>query len=103
MVVSKQAAVFAGRAPAQTQRQPGPGKKFVTTPFGPIEVDISDPRPAVAVGPPLEPTAAPQAPPAPAPTAPALTAPAPGQAAVTPGQADQDVPVRLDFDNSDLI
>jgi hypothetical protein len=40
--------MLAGAAPQAPQVQPGPGKKLVTTPFGPIEVDISDPRPAIA-------------------------------------------------------
>jgi general secretion pathway protein D len=75
----------------QPQKQPGPGKKFVTTPFGPIEVDMSDPREAIAVGPPLEPP----------PTTPAAAQPAP-QAGTTQAPADQEVPVTLNMDNQDL-
>jgi general secretion pathway protein D len=96
--VGKQVPIFAGRV-QQAQRQPGPGKKFVATPFGPIEVDASDPRPAVAVGPPAEPT---QPPPG------ALAAPtpaqaqAPAQAQPGQGQADQELPVLLNIDNQDL-
>ena len=76
--------------PAQ-QQQPGPGKKFVFTPFGTLEVDISDPRPAIAVGPPLQPP--PQAPP--------QAAAQPVPAATTP-QDDPIVPISLRFDNGDI-
>jgi general secretion pathway protein D len=75
----------ARQAAPQQQQQPGPGKKLVATPFGPLEVDISDPRPAIAVGPPL------QAPAAPAPPA-----------AAVPVQGDQVVPISLRFDNQDI-
>jgi general secretion pathway protein D len=78
----------------QPQRQPGPGKKMVQTLFGPIEVDLSDPRPAISVGPPL---------PEPPPTAPAAAQPAPApptpQTAV---QGDEIVQARLNYDNADL-
>src|SRR5439155_10078287 len=80
----------------QPQQQPGPGKKFVFTPFGPIEVDISDPRPAIAVGPPVP---QPATPPAQQPAVP----PAPPAAAVTPAQQDDQVsPISLRFDNQDI-
>src|SRR5215510_13666839 len=75
----------------QQQRQPGPGKKLIYTPFGLLEVDMSDPRPAVAVGPPLQPE------PAPPPQVPAQ----PVQAGV-PAQDDQIVPISLRFDNQDI-
>ena len=70
-------------------RQPGPGKKFVDTPFGFQEVDISDPRPAVVVGPP-----------APPPAGPAAAQPTPAAPQTT--QADPVIPISLRFDNSDI-
>src|SRR5216117_511699 len=83
----------------QQERQPGPGKKFVYTPFGPLEVDISDPRPAIAVGPPAQqpvtPPAQPAAQPAPTPTA-------PQQPAATPQQDDPIVPIQIRLDNQDI-
>src|SRR6185295_13224670 len=97
--VQHQTVTYAGPLQAQVPRQPAPGKKFVTTPFGPIEVDLSDPRPAIAVGPPAaEPTPPPTnlAAPAPAP------AQAPPQAGAAQGQADQELPVLLNIDNQDL-
>src|SRR5262245_31472180 len=116
-----EAPYYARATQPQTQRQPGPGKKFVTTPFGPIEVDITDPREGIAFGPPLEqqppanPAAAQPQPataqPQPATAQPAQTQPAPQtQPAQQPGQpaqpvqqeADQVVPVKLVFDNQDL-
>jgi len=78
----------------QPQRQPGPGKKFVTTPFGPIEVDLSDPRQGIAFGPPAEPATPP-----PATAAQPAPVPAQPQAQV---QNDQSVNVNLRFDNADL-
>src|SRR5437867_4946123 len=83
----------------QPQRQPAPGKKFVDTPFGLQEVDVSDPRPAVAVGPPLP------APPPPAgPAAAPAPAQAPAQAAAAPAQNVNDpvIPISLRFDNQDI-
>src|SRR5437867_828029 len=82
----------------QPQRQPAPGKKFVDTPFGLQEVDISDPRPAVAIGPPLA---------APPPAGPVAAQPAPAQPAAAPAQApnpqaDPVIPISLRFDNSDI-
>jgi general secretion pathway protein D len=91
-IVDDQARSFAGVA-QQLPPQPAPGKKFVASPFGPLEVDISDPRPALAVGPPLN-----QAPPAGA--ANAQPQAQPGAANAQP--QDQVLPVRLRFDNSDL-
>src|SRR5436190_19532311 len=93
-VVGKQAGNQAPpQAPQQQapQPQPGPGKKFVDTPFGPQEVDVSDPRPAIAVGPPL---------PAPAPAGPAAAQPA--AAPTQAPQADPVIPISLRFDNSDI-
>jgi general secretion pathway protein D len=79
----------------QPQRQPGPGKKMVQTLFGPIEVDLSDPRPAIAIGPPL-----PEPPP---PAAPAAAQPAPAPTTPqTPVQGDEIVQARLNYDNADL-
>jgi general secretion pathway protein D len=80
---------------AGQQRQPGPGKKMVQTLFGPIEVDLSDPRPAIAIGPPL-----PEPPP---PAAPAAAQPAPAPTTPqTPVQGDEIVQARLNYDNADL-
>src|SRR5262245_11566246 len=83
----------AGQQPQQQERQPGPGKKFVYTPFGPQEVDISDPRPAIAVGPPLQPVAPP---PAQIPAQPPAPAAAPPPTPV-PAQDDPIVPINLRF------
>ncbi|PYS33429.1 MAG: hypothetical protein DMG14_31905, partial [Acidobacteria bacterium] len=80
----------------QQERQPGPGKKFVFTPFGSLEVDISDPRPAIAVGPPLQP--APQ-PPAQVPAQPVQPPP---PTTPVPAQDDPIVPINLRFDNQDI-
>jgi len=74
----------------QPQKQPGPGKKFVQTPFGVDEVDISDPRPGVAFGPPAQPA-----------TPPGNVAAQP-PAAAGQVQPDDVVPVKLRFNNSDL-
>src|SRR5438552_2754420 len=82
-LVNNHTLTYASLARTQAQGQPGPGKKFVATPFGPIEVDASDPRPAVAVGPAVAPTT----PPAPVPGA-ALAAPPPAQAAPAQAQGD---------------
>ena len=90
ILVHDQASSFAATA-QQPQKQPGPGKKFVVTPFGPIEVDMSDPRPGIAFGPPLEP-----APPG------QVTAQPPAQAAPTQVQGDPEVPVQLNIDNQEI-
>src|SRR5262245_44295473 len=98
---------------APQQRQAGPGKKIVLSPFGPQEVDMSDPRPAISVGPPLEapPAATPiPAQPAPAQAAPAVPAQQPPAAAqqpqaapsTQPAQNDPVVPISLRFDNQDI-
>lgn len=81
------------------QQQPGPGKKLVATPFGVSEVDLSDPRPGIAFGPPVQPTTQP-----PAVTPPAAAAPAPAQQPQNPApaQADANVNATLRFDNADL-
>jgi general secretion pathway protein D len=84
---------FAGAVQQQPQRQPAPGKKFVQTPFGLDEVDLSDPRPAVAVGP--------QVAPPPAPPGPAAAQPPAAQAPAQP-QAGQNVNATLRFDNADI-
>ncbi len=88
--VNDQARSYAAAIQQQPPRQPAPGKKFVTTPFGPIEVDISDPREAIAVGPPLQPAT---------PPGPAAAQPAPATAQAQP---DQDVPVLFNFDNFNI-
>jgi general secretion pathway protein D len=90
----------AGQQPQQQERQPGPGKKFVYTPFGPLEVDISDPRPAIAVGPPLQPAPPPptQVPAQPAQVPPAAAPPP----TPVPAQDDPIVPINLRFDNQDI-
>ena len=79
--------------PLQQQLQPGPGKKIVQGVFGPVEVDVSDPRPGIAFGPPLQPAA---------PAAPAVTTPVPAQnppAAAPAPVSSQDpiIPVQLHF------
>jgi general secretion pathway protein D len=95
----------------ETPRQPAPGKKLVETPFGLAEVDLSDPRPAVVVGPqpqapPPGPAAAQPAPAAAPPvvTPPAATPPAAAQApaAAAQSQADPVIPIALRFDNQDI-
>jgi general secretion pathway protein D len=78
----------------QQPPQPGPGKKLVQGPFGPIEVDVSDPRPGIAFGPPLQPAQ----PPAPVTAQPAPPAAAP---AATP-QNDPVIPVQLRFNNAEI-
>jgi general secretion pathway protein D len=82
--------------PAQQPAQPGPGKKFVQGIFGPLEVDMSDPRPAIAVGPPVQEPAAP--------TTTQQPTPAQAQPGQQPQQAQADpvVPVQLHFNNADL-
>jgi general secretion pathway protein D len=94
-VVNDQVASYAG-VQQQPPRQPAPGKKFVQTPFGLDEVDLSDPRPAIAVGPTTQPVAPPATPAA---AGPAAAQPAPATAQTQP---DQDVPVLLNFDNFDI-
>jgi general secretion pathway protein D len=96
----------------ETPRQPAPGKKLVQTPFGLAEVDLTDPRPAVVVGPqpqapPPGPAAAQPAPAAapPAVTAPPATTPPPPAQAPAPAaqsQADPVIPIALRFDNQDI-
>src|SRR5262245_27325619 len=98
IVLSLHTSFYAG-VMQQQERQPGPGKKFVTTPFGPIEVDLSDPRQGIAFGPPLQPE--PQAPPAAVQPQPA-PAQQPAQPAPAQAQADQSVNVQLNFNNADL-
>src|SRR5215831_6335587 len=73
--------------------QPGPGKKFVQGIFGPLEVDVSDPRPGIAFGPPLQPAAPP-------PQVPAQPAPQAGQPAQA--QPDEIVLTTLRFNNGDI-
>jgi general secretion pathway protein D len=95
LIVSQSQMSYA--APLQQPLQPGPGKKLVQGVFGPVEVDVSDPRPGIAFGPPLQP-AAPQ---------PAATPPAPVQAAPTATPApvnsqDPIVPVQLHFNNAEI-
>src|SRR6185369_14828446 len=51
-ILNDHARSYAAAIQQQPPRQPAPGKKFVQTPFGMDEVDLSDPRPAIAVGPP---------------------------------------------------
>ena len=82
--------------PLQQQLQPGPGKKTVQGVFGPVEVDVSDPRPGIAFGPPLQPAApAATAPPVPAQnTPPAAPAPVNSQ--------DPVIPVQLHFNNAEI-
>src|SRR5262245_17419836 len=79
--------------PQQAQPQPGPGKKFVQGIFGPLEVDLSDPRPGIAFGPPLQPTTPPAQVPA---------QPAPPQAGQPAPQDDPIVPITLRFNNGDI-
>ena len=85
--------------PLQQQLQPGPGKKMVQGVFGPVEVDVSDPRPGIAFGPPLQPAA---------PAAPAATTPVPAQntpAAPAPAPVssqDPVIPVQLHFNNAEI-
>ena len=92
----------------QPQREPAPGKKFVDTPFGLQEVDVSDPRPAIAVGPPLPapppagPAAAQPAPVPPATPAQAPATPAPNVQTPQDAQADPVIPISLRFDNQDI-
>jgi general secretion pathway protein D len=97
-LVNQSVSIYAGATQQQTPRQPGPGKKFVTTPFGPIEVDMSDPREGIAFGPPLP---EPATPPAGVAAQPPAQQTQPGQPAQIP--PDQDVPVTLTFDNADLL
>src|SRR5262249_50308802 len=87
---------YAVRTQQQQQIQPGPGKKIVQGLFGPIGVDVSDPRPGIAFGPPLQ-TPTPPAPNPPAP-GPQPTAAAPS----APTQNDQVIPVQLHFNNAEL-
>jgi general secretion pathway protein D len=99
LLVNQPSHFYAGAM--QQQPQPGPGKKFVVTPFGPIEVDISDPRPGIAFGPPLQPEPA-----APAAVQPPAAPVQPGAAQTPPAgpqpQGDQSVNVQLNFNNADL-
>jgi general secretion pathway protein D len=93
-LVTDRAPSYARVVQQQPPKQPGPGKKFVATPFGVDEVDLSDPRPGIAFGPPL----------APAQPGPAAAQPqaAPAQPPQTGQDADPLLPVRLDFDNGVL-
>ncbi|MBI4474842.1 MAG: type II secretion system secretin GspD [Acidobacteria bacterium] len=90
VLIDNKAPSYAGVAQQQSQPQPAPGKKFVQGLFGLLEVDLSDPRPGVAFGPPLPQTTTPPAP--------VAAQPAPAAQA----QADQVVPVVLNFDNTDI-
>jgi general secretion pathway protein D len=82
-------------APFQQPLQPGPGKKIVQGVFGPVEVDVSDPRPGIAFGPPLQPASPATTPPVPAQAAPAAPA-------APVNTQDPVIPVQLHFNNAEI-